>query len=207
VTPPGGGRRKSLAYALVPPRVAKRLAVPRGAVGWVSGRLMVALNADMNATLVDMLDLRGDERVLEVGYGPGVAIALLADRLPAGFIAGVDPSTAMLRQATRRNRTAVGQGRVDLRLGTASELRWPEGHFDVVCSVNAVQLFALDDAATEIRRVLRPGGRLAVGVHEWAADGLADDVPSALAMAGFQSVEATRLRHRSGESLYFHALA
>jgi ubiquinone/menaquinone biosynthesis C-methylase UbiE len=58
------------------------------------------------------------DRVLEIGFGPRVAIAELSRRVgPEGHVYGVDHSEAMLRQATKRNIAAVQAGRVTLTAG------------------------------------------------------------------------------------------
>jgi ubiquinone/menaquinone biosynthesis C-methylase UbiE len=83
-------------------------------------------NAPMNRLAVDLLDVKPDDRVLEIGFGPGAAIALLAERAQRGVVAGVDPSAVMVRQASRRNRKVV-QRRVELRQGTAASLPFGDG--------------------------------------------------------------------------------
>ncbi|GIH24467.1 hypothetical protein Aph01nite_27770 [Acrocarpospora phusangensis] len=104
-----------------------------------------------------------DDRVLEVGYGPGKLIALLAS---AGTVYGVDPSAEMRVQATARNRKKARTGQVDLRLGTADATGFPDGYFDGVISVNNVALWPdLEAGLRELHRVTRPGGRLVVAWH------------------------------------------
>ena len=137
-----------------------QFALPHGLTGRLAGRLMAVVNADMERAAVSALDLEGDERVLEVGFGPGVGIRLLSGRLPRGAVEGIDPSGVMLTQAVRRNRKAVAQGRVELRLGTSAHLPWPDGRFDAVVSVNNVQEWpSLGSDLAEVRRVLEEHGQ------------------------------------------------
>ncbi|HEY2833307.1 MAG TPA: methyltransferase domain-containing protein [Sporichthyaceae bacterium] len=98
------------------------------------------------------------ERVLDVGCGTGNA-ALAAARMGA-IAAGVDPAVRLLDVA--RARAAEQSGDLDLRVGDAVELPWEDGAFDVVVSVFGV-VFArpAERAAAELRRVTRPGGRIA----------------------------------------------
>ena len=77
---------------------------PSGWVGAVVGHLMAVKNLPMNRLVVELLDVKPEDAVLEIGFGPGQAIKLLAERTPAAIIAGIDPSAVMVRQATRRNR-------------------------------------------------------------------------------------------------------
>ena len=197
--------------------IAEQFRHPRGYVGRLCGWLMAALNADMERAAIEQLRLSGCEHVLEIGFGPGVGVKVLTQRLPAGFVAGVDPSEVMVHQARRRCREALAQGRVDLRIGTASALPWDNGRFDAVCSVNNVQFWEeLDSDLREVHRVTRSGGRLAISVHEWAArekipDGtaagcaLGDGLASVLETVGFSDVKAWKRRACSGSALYYAA--
>jgi len=108
--------------------------------------------------LIDRLGLAGDEALLDIGCGDGRVTALLAQRLRAGRIVGVDRSFAMAR-ATRRSYAAgypnLGVIQMDAaRLGLAAA-------FDVAFS-NAVLHWLADHLAVlhGVRRALRPGGRL-----------------------------------------------
>ena len=67
-----------------------------------------------NAWAVEMLNVQPTDRVLELGCGPGVAIAALATRATRGLVVGVDRSDVMIRQARRRNADAIREGRVEL---------------------------------------------------------------------------------------------
>jgi ubiquinone/menaquinone biosynthesis C-methylase UbiE len=72
----------------------------------------------------------------------------------------------MLEQARRRNWAGIRAGRVELQLASASRLPYPEGAFDRVSSINVAQ-FSSDPAepVREMRRVLRPGGLVAIAVQ------------------------------------------
>jgi ubiquinone/menaquinone biosynthesis C-methylase UbiE len=177
---------------------------------------MVVLNADMERTVIDQLPLSGRERVLEVGFGPGVGLRLLARRLPEGLVAGIDPSPVMIAQATRRVRRTSAAARLDLREGTVSSLPWDDGCFDAVCSVNNIQLWpSLEADLNEVRRVLRAGGTLAIGVHRWALPKRlvpdADDQAAASGLrlvverAGLEVVHAWLGKARAGAAVYLVA--
>jgi ubiquinone/menaquinone biosynthesis C-methylase UbiE len=71
-------------------------------------------NKPMNRRAAELLEVRPDERVLEIGFGPGRLIQVLAQRVSAGLVAGLDPSEVMVGQAARRNREFTRQGRVEL---------------------------------------------------------------------------------------------
>jgi SAM-dependent methyltransferase len=131
--------------------------------GRLIGMIMARLNADMEHASVKLLGLLGDERVLEIGYGPGVGIGTLLAALPDGHVCGIDPSPAMYRQASRR---AGAAGRADLRIGEVSSLPWPNDAFDGILAVNTAQFWP-DPAGdvAEAMRVLAPGGRVVIALR------------------------------------------
>jgi ubiquinone/menaquinone biosynthesis C-methylase UbiE len=94
-------------------------------------------------------------RLLEVGCGTGHWLALLRPATPHLF--GLDLSAGMLSQARRRN------GELALVRGRADRLPFPDSSFDLVCCVNAIHHFGNQRTfIAEARRLLRPGGALAV---------------------------------------------
>ena len=194
--------QKHWLYTLVPQWAVRRVLVPRGLFGRVSSLMMRRINTEMNEHMVALLDLSGDEHVLEIGFGPGMGVQLLVAALPGGHVAGVDPSPLMVRQAGRRNAAAVGAGVVDLHEGVATDLPFTDVAFDAVCSANSLQLWGdLEVAFAEIARVLVPGGRLALSVHDWAGDDLEGEVVAALADALFADVDVEATVDSSGTTL------
>jgi len=115
-----------------------------------------------------LLDVRPGEAVLEIGYGPGRALVDFARAVgPGGRVAGIDLSSGMERQARRRLEAEGLVGRVDLRVGDARALPWPDADFNAAFLSFTLELFPDADVPTvlaEVRRVLRPSGRLGL-VH------------------------------------------
>ncbi|ROZ93797.1 class I SAM-dependent methyltransferase [Gordonia sp. OPL2] len=100
-----------------------------------------------------LLDLDGDEKVLDIGCGDGFVTAQIADRLPHGSIVGIDPSPRMIEAARRRDTTATFDAGNVMTVDAS-------GEFDVVTSFNA--LHWVHDQATAMRNIaaaLRPDGR------------------------------------------------
>lgn len=182
-------------------------ALPAGTPGRVAGWLMAFGNADMERAAIKALRLEGDERVLEIGYGPGVGVRYLMRKLRWGYAAGVDPSEVMRRQALRRNRRTVRSGLVDLRIGDASHLPWPDGRFDAAVSVNNVMLWdPLEASAAEIHRVLKDDAKLSIAVHAWAVEpGFERRIATVLRDAGFGCVKTRLGRSRSGGAYFVTA--
>lgn len=112
---------------------------------------------------VELLDVAPDERVLEIGCGPGVAAALVCERLRDGHLTAVDRSESAIARAHRRNAAAVAAGKLDLRQTDLASLSVANAaRFDAAFAVN-VNLFWTGPADAElavVARALRIGGRL-----------------------------------------------
>lgn len=109
-----------------------------------------------------LLDLRGDESVLDVACGTGHASVALARLLPRGRITGVDFSTGMLDQA-RQKATALGLGNIEFIERDMTALGLTPSSFDV--AVCAFGLFFVEDMETElahIASVVKPGGSVMI---------------------------------------------
>jgi arsenite methyltransferase len=122
--------------------------------------------------LLDRLALRGDEEVLDVGCGRGLLLLGAAKRLPRGRAVGVDvwsagDQSSNRRSATLANAEAEGVGdRVEVLDADMRALPFAEASFDVVVSSLAIHNLPeagdRERACSEIARVLRPGGRVAL---------------------------------------------
>ena len=138
---------------------------PRGAAGRVTAWEMALRpsNRRRSGWVVSLLDVRPADRVLEVGFGPGVAIAGLV-RAGAGHVYGVDHSAVMVRHASRRNAAAIRAGRVTLMRSAVDRLPSAlDGPFDAILAVNALGFWPDPDRRlAELRRRLAPGGRIAI---------------------------------------------
>src|SRR5713226_4975948 len=113
---------------------------------------------------VAALLLHSGERVLDVGCGPGFVAAEMADAIGAtGRVCGVDVSESMLALARAR----CGD-RIEFLFGDATLLPLDDGVFDVAVATQVYEYVSdLEPALTELRRVLRPGGRALIVDTDW----------------------------------------
>jgi SAM-dependent methyltransferase len=152
---------------------------PTGIGGHLAGWIMSHRHSNVarNRWAVDLLGLEPDDRVLELGCGPGVALAAIADRVGSGVVVGVDQSEVMIGQARRRNATAVAAGRVELVCATVEDLLPVDGErspsrahdgplaelFDAALAVNNVAFWdQAERRLAALRDLMSPGGRVAV---------------------------------------------
>jgi arsenite methyltransferase len=114
----------------------------------------------MNRLVLEGLQLRPDDDVLEVGFGGGGLLAMLL-RSTSGEVHGVDISSPMAARARRR---FGGQPRIHLARGTVESLPLDDASVDKACSVSNIYFWTDPGAALrELARVLRPGGMLSIG--------------------------------------------
>jgi ubiquinone/menaquinone biosynthesis C-methylase UbiE len=167
---------------------------PTGALGAFVGWLMAVKNRERSAWVLSQLRLQSSDRVLEIGFGPGVDVARAAAR--SAFVAGADMSDVMLRQAVRRNAAAIREGRVDLRRAAMPALPFDDGTFDKVYSINSFQFWPEKTRSlVDVRRVVRPGGLVVIAVQprsKGATDGTSKeagkDIVRAMRLAGLRDV-------------------
>lgn len=138
---------------------------PRGVLGRLGGRLMTGDDKrEMAEWVLSELDVGPSDCTLEVGFGPGLGIEVATAATSEGFVAGVDYSREMVKLARKRNAAAIDAGHVDLRYGSADNLPYEDSTFDSAFSINSMQVWP--DAVAglqEIRRVLKPRGRVGLG--------------------------------------------
>ena len=110
--------------------------------------------------LIDGVGVAAGSQVLDVACGSGVLTRHAFQRSgPSGRVIGVDPAPGMIAAATE---TEPGIG---WELGTAEDLNFADATFDCVVSQFGMMFFKDQaKAASEMYRVLKPGGRLAVAV-------------------------------------------
>jgi ubiquinone/menaquinone biosynthesis C-methylase UbiE len=176
---------------------------PSGLWGALAGRIMASRpsNRFRNARTVELLQLTPVSRVLEIGCGPGLALANCAQIITSGRIVGLDHSGVMIRQARDRLERAGAAHRAELVEGGIDRLRdWPEA-FDQVFSLNVIQ-FQDDKLAfyRAVHAVLVNGGACLTTYQPrlskdaaGAARSMISTIECALADAGFADVSTVEI--------------
>lgn len=199
---------------------------PKDYDAWYATPLGKASDRIERELLFSMVDVKQGERVLDAGCGTGIYSVELARR--GGRVKAVDYSSEMIGQA--RAKALKEDLHIDFVKADALKLPFPDGHFDLVISVCMLCFLKERDAALlEMKRVLKPGGRIAIALlnrwSPWAllrrAKGLVKDtvynkadflthaeVESSLSRAGFKEIESrTCLFFLPIDSGYYLALA
>ena len=126
---------------------------------WSSFAPAATFTTPVAAKLVDFAQVKPGEKLLDVGCGTGV-VAITAARQGAD-VCGLDLTPELLALA-KANQQIAGYSEIDWTVGDAEELPYDDGYFDVVLSQFG-HIFAPrpEIAIAEMRRVLKPGGRIA----------------------------------------------
>jgi ubiquinone/menaquinone biosynthesis C-methylase UbiE len=151
------------------------------------------------------LALRPGDRVLDVGVGPGLLAAEMADEVgPEGRVCGIDISDSMLAIAASRADITRGPT-IELEPGSAGRIPHGAESFDVVVSTQVFEY--VDDVAgalDEVRRVLRPAGRVVLLDTDWGSIvwRSSDDERMARVLTAFEEhLEDPHLPRTLGDSL------
>ena len=148
--------------------MAKQLGRPEGLRGRLVGR---GLNKGNQAAVTAAVAATGagpGQVVADLGFGGGLGLQLLLDRVGAeGHVHGVELSDTMLQSARRRHAAECEAGRMTLQPGTLGDLPLDDDSLDGLITTNTV--YFVDDLApafAEIARVLRPTGRAVIGIGD-----------------------------------------
>ncbi len=129
------------------------------------GRLTERFSAPIAMRMIELAQLKPSNCILDVGTGTGLVALRVARLLTGGRVIGIDHSPGMIEQAcAKAHRSGLGEV-ATFRQSDAEQLEFSDQSFDIVLSLYA--LFHFPDplrALREMHRVLRPGGRVVIGV-------------------------------------------
>lgn len=120
-----------------------------------------------NDRIVALLELRGDEVVVDYGAGSGVLSVPVARSVPRGMLLAVDESAEIL-ELLRERLSGAALPNVRVQRIEGNRVERPDGSVDRVLAVNLLHEVVGEGALAEMRRLLRPGGFLLV--VDWRAD-------------------------------------
>ncbi|MDP2712235.1 MAG: class I SAM-dependent methyltransferase [Solirubrobacteraceae bacterium] len=185
--------------------ISRQLSQPTGVGGRVVAALMNRGNRDLNRRAIDLLDVGRSARALDLGFGGGLALPLLLER--AAHVTAVDRAQDMVAAAAARHADDIAAGRLTVLAGDVGALPLDDGSVDRVLTVNTVYFWRdLESALRELRRVMRPGARLVIGIRDGVVMERVDhdiftirtptDLAVALGDAGFDEVDVASAADR-----------
>jgi SAM-dependent methyltransferase len=195
---PDPGEHRGWVYRRVRRFLRGQFGCPTGLWGSLAGKVMAGTSSNHERIhwTLSLLDIKPDDRILEIGFGPGLAIELAHKLAPEGFIAGLDHSAVMVRQASKRNAKALREGRVELQLGSVSNLPTFTLCFDKIFTLNSIHFWTDPiNCLKALGQLLRPGGLMAVTLQprsRSATDAMTATIGQEIALnlqrAGFSQV-------------------
>lgn len=146
--------------------IGNQIRRPSGVLGSLLGHIMASNHKALTSWTIEQLQIQHNEYVLDIGCGSGLALKMLGDIIIEGKIVGVDYSPLMLRQAEKRNRQGVKEGKIAIHHGSVSDLPFPDASFDKVCAIETFYFWPNpSEDLQEVNRILRPGGTVAVAME------------------------------------------
>jgi SAM-dependent methyltransferase len=156
-------------FKLIPSRILSLQArKPSGIIGrYLMTKIFNSGNADLNSFVKEVLDLQRDDKVLEIGFGPGKLINEMANITTEGVVEGIDFSPTMLAQASKVNKIHISIGRVKLHQGDCTVLPFDNESFTNLCSINTLYFWKEPDKYfSEMFRVMKPGAKVIIGFRD-----------------------------------------
>jgi len=134
----------------------------------VTAKLLEHSNRSFNHEVMSALALQPHEHVLEIGFGGGMNLTHALEIVgEGGRVGGIEPSAKMLARARKRHHNDIANGVMALREGRADALPFAAASYDAVLSVHTIYFWGEPEPGLkEIIRVLKPGGRLCLGLED-----------------------------------------
>ncbi len=143
--------------------LASQARQPRGIIGKIVGRGMARQDKESNDWTISLLNVQAEDHILEVGFGPGLAIKSVSQMALKGFVAGIDFSETMVQQASKLNESEIKNGTLELKIADVSSIPYADDSFDKIFAVMVIYLWPdLLNTVKELKRVMKPGGILAL---------------------------------------------
>lgn len=175
-------------------------APPRGLAGWLAGRVMLHRPAHRARTrwAVSLLAPEPHEDVLDIGFGPGYSLELLAAQVTHGRIVGIDRSPLMVNMARRRLRAPLRSRRMTLVCAAVEDIPRFDVAFEKVLAIDVLECLAEPlRVLSMLRERMAPNGRIAILVQPRARGAAAPGpqqvgagIAAMLEAAGFAHPEA-----------------
>ena len=145
---------------------------PTGRPGRLVAKLMNQEHEPLTLWGLTTVKIASDDVILDVGCGGGKTVNRLAQQAPQGKVFGIDYSADMVEYSKKVNKKLIAQNHVQIVEGSVEKMSFPNDYFDLVTAFETYYFWpSFRDALEEIKRVLKPGGKLLL-VNEMVQDGV-----------------------------------
>ena len=136
------------------------------------GRVVMSIvfdrgNAFLNNFVNELISIKIDDRIIEIGFGTGKLIDKMAQQIDTGLIEGVDFSKVMVSIARKRNKKNITKGKVKILEGNFDEIPFEKESFTKACSINTLYFWTKPaHTAKKIAEILKPDGKLILAFED-----------------------------------------
>ena len=144
-----------------------QLRKPTGTKGIVVADFLRSHNFFQNRWSISLLKLKPTDTVLEIGFGTGEGLKMIANKVRFGKIWGLDFSKLMVETAKKLNAERVKSKKLELLSGEVSKYNFKQLKFDKILGVNVLYFWKKPQTVmSKLFRLLNPGGRLALFIYD-----------------------------------------
>ena len=158
---------------------------PRGLAGRIFGVLMERLSASNYAWVVGALKAHKPKSYLEIGFGTGKLLQLVARKLRPQKLVGIDPSELMVETARKRLRGPARKISIELKLGDDMLLETIDGPLDAIAATHSFQFWSdPEKTLARIHMILADNGLLVLVLRKHAAHSTTSSIPNPISKSG-----------------------
>ena len=147
--------------------IASQFKKPTGLFGIFTSNVMVKSNNSKYDKLIKDLDIQPGDKLLEIGYGPGIGINMIAETCSTCTIHGIDFSPLMYKRASKYNKSFIDKGNMLLQYGDFLSTTIVSNDYDKIFCLNVVYFWdELKEPFEKVLSLLKKGGAF----HIYMAD-------------------------------------
>jgi ubiquinone/menaquinone biosynthesis C-methylase UbiE len=143
--------------------IATQFKRPTGLFGRFTANLMIKNNHHNYETMIRELNLQPGEKLLEIGYGPGIGLHTIAEQCADCMIYGLDFSSLMYKKACEHNKAFIDKGNMILEYGDFLQKAVAGKNFDKIFCLNVIYFWdELNTPFAKVFSLLKQGGMFCI---------------------------------------------
>jgi ubiquinone/menaquinone biosynthesis C-methylase UbiE len=147
--------------------IARQFKRPSGWFGNFSSRIMVKGNRNKYNSLIKDMDLQPNDKLLEIGFGPGMGIQMISQLCESCTIHGIDFSKLMYKKASKLNQSDIDKHKVQLQYGDFLNIPLAQNQYDKIFCLNVIYFW--DELIKPFEKslsLLKTGGIFCIYMHD-----------------------------------------